>query len=113
MSEINEAKTNFIGTYFDRDKVMQISRIAGIFAWIALGIYLFTFLISFTQFMLQFTSGLYYQKGMSIFDLVGYFTPYLLQPIPGLLYFAGLKFVEHTLLVLLDIEDNTRRTARK
>lgn len=112
MSESNESKTNFAGTYFDRDKVMKISRVAGIFAWVALGIYLFTSLNSFTQFMIQFATGVYYQKGMSAFDVLGFFTPYLLQAVPGLLYFAGLKFIQHALLILMDMEDNTRRAAR-
>jgi hypothetical protein len=44
---------------------------------------------------------------------VSFFTPYLIQPLPGLLYFSGLKFIQHALLILLDIEDNTRRAARK
>jgi hypothetical protein len=112
MSESNDSKTNFTGTYFDRDKVMQISRIAGIFAWIALGIYLVASSISFIQFMISFATGVYYQKGLSIFDVLGYFTPYFLQFVPGLLYFAALKFVQHALLILLDVEDNTRRAAR-
>ena len=112
MSESDETRTNFAGTYFDRDKVMQISRIAGVFAWIALGVYVFTTLVSFGQFMIQFTTGIFYQKGMSIFDVTGYFSPYLLQLMPGLLYFAGLKFIQHSLLILMDMEDNTRRAAR-
>jgi hypothetical protein len=112
MSESNDTRTNFAGTYFDRDKVMQISRIAGIFAWIALGVYVITTLVSFGQFMIQYVTGIFYQKGMSIFDTLSYFNPYLLQLMPGLLYFAGLKFVQHSLLILLDMEDNTRRAAR-
>jgi hypothetical protein len=112
MSESSELRTNFAGTYFERDKILQISRIAGIFAWILLVIYLLTTLISFTQFMIQFSTGLFYQKGMAGVDVLGFFTPYLLQPVPGLIYFAGLKFMQHTLLILLDIEDNTRRAAR-
>ncbi len=59
----------------------------------------------------QFASGLFYQKGMSGLDVLGFFTPYLLQPIPGLLYFASLKFIQYVLLILLDMEDNTRRAA--
>jgi hypothetical protein len=49
---------------------------------------------------------------MSIIDLISFFSPYLLQAMPGLIYFIGLKFAEHGLLILLDIEDNTRRSAR-
>ncbi len=113
MTESNNSKTNFAATYFDRDRILKISRIAGMLAWIVLGIYLFTSLVSFTQFMIQFTSGLFYQKGMSGLDILGFFTPYLLQPIPGLLYFASLKFIQYVLLILLDMENNTRRAARK
>jgi hypothetical protein len=113
MSEPNEPKTHFAGTFFDRDSVLQASKVAGIFAWIALAVYLFTSLTSFAQFMIQFLSGLFFQKGMAFIDVVGFFTPYLIQPLPGILYFSGLKFVQHALLILLDIEDNTRRAARK
>ena len=112
MSESDDVRTNFAGTYFDRDKVMKISRIAGIFAWVALGVFVVTTLNSFLQFMVQFATGIFYQKGMSIFDVSGYFSPYLLQLMPGLLYFAGLKFIQHALLILMDVEDNTRRAAR-
>jgi hypothetical protein len=112
MTESTEKRTGFLATYFDRDAVLKIARTAGIFAWVALGIYTFTTLISFAQFMLQFVTGVYYQKGMSIIDLISFFSPYLLQAMPGLIYFIGLKFAEHGLLILLDIEDNTRRSAR-
>ena len=64
------------------------------------------------QFMIQYVTGIYFQKGMSIFDILGFFNPYLLMLMPGLLYFAGLKFIQHSLLILLDMEDNTRRAAR-
>jgi len=112
MSQSSESKTNFSGTYYIHDKVMEISRISGIFAWIVMGVYLFTTLNSFAQFMTQFVTGVFFQKGMSTFDVIGYFSPYLLQLMPGLLYFAGLKFVQHALLILMDVEDNTRRSAR-
>ncbi len=112
MSESDDVRTDFAGTYFDRDKVMKISRVAGIFAWVALGVFLFTTLNSLAQFLIQYVTGVYYQKGMSIFDVLGFFNPYLLMFMPGLLYFAGLKFVQHGLLILMDMEDNTRRAAR-
>lgn len=113
MTESTENHTGFLGTYFDRDAVIKISRAAGIFAWIALVAYLFFSLISFSQFMIQFATGVYYQKGLSVIDVLNFFTPYVLQPIPGLLYFISLKFIQHGLLILLDMEDNTRRAARK
>ncbi|MBI3153357.1 MAG: hypothetical protein HYZ21_14585 [Chloroflexi bacterium] len=113
MTESTENHTGFLGTYFDRDTVIKISRAAGIFAWVALGIYLFTTLVSLSQFLIQFATGVFYQKGISIVDILSFFNPYLLQPIPGLVYFIGLKFAQHGLLILLDMEDNTRRAARK
>src|SRR5258705_10578230 len=105
MSVSREQKTNFAGTFFQRDKVLQLSRLAGVISWVALCFYLLTSAFSFSQFLVQFMSGLYYQKGMSGVDAVNFFSPYLLQPLPGLFYFAGLKFIQHALLILLDIED--------
>jgi hypothetical protein len=105
--------TTFYGTFFDKDAVLKFARWAGILAWVALGVYLFIFVISFIQFMVQFSTGLFYQKGMSIVDLLGFFNPYLTMPIPGIIYFFGLKFVEHASLILLDMEEGIRRAARK
>ena len=113
MTESTENRTGFLATYFDRDAVIKIARTASILAWVVLGIYVITTVISVGQFLLQFVTGVYYQKGMSIFDVAGYFIPYFLQPIPGIVYFIGLKFAEYGLLILLYIEDNTRRAARK
>jgi hypothetical protein len=112
MTESDEKQTGFLGTYFDRDMILRISRLAGIFAWVILSLYILFFVISFTQFMMQFAAGIYNQKGILLIDLISYFTPYFMQPLPGLVYFIGLKFAQHGLLVLLDIEDNTRRAAR-
>jgi len=41
------------------------------------------------------------------------FTPYLQQILPGLFYFFGLQGISKGMLILLDMEDNTRRAARK
>jgi|CXWL01.1.fsa_nt_gi hypothetical protein len=113
MTESTENHTNFPATYFNRDAAFKLVKMAGICAWVVLGIYLFATLISFAQFMIQFATGMFFQKGMSVVDVISFFTPYLVQFTPGLAYFIGLKFIEHTLLILLDVEDNTRRAARK
>ena len=104
---------NFYATYFNKDTVLKFSRWAGILAWVVLVIYILTSLNSFLQFILQFATGIYYQKGMSIFDLIGFFSPYFIQIVPGFVYFFGLKFVEHASLILMDIEESTRRTTRE
>ena len=110
---MEEKKENFYATYFNKDLVLKVARWAGVFAWVAVGVYGLTTLNSFLQFFLQFATGVFYQKGMSVFDLVGYFTPYLLQLMPGVLYFFGLKFVENALLILMDTEESTRRATRE
>lgn len=109
---MEEKRERFYGTFFDKDAVLKISRWSGILAWVVLGIYLYTSSVSFLQFLQQFVTGIFYQKGMSIFDLLGYFNPYLLQAMPGVVYFFGLKFVEHALLILMDAEESARRAAR-
>ncbi len=110
---MEEKQNHFYGTFFNKDSVLKIARWSGILAWVVLGVYLFTAAITFIQFMQQFMTGVYYQKGMSIFDLISFFTPYLIQPLPGVIYFFGLKFVEHSLLIFMDVEESARRSARK
>jgi hypothetical protein len=113
MTETDETKTDFAGTYFDRDVVMGISRWAGILSWVVLGVYTATWLVSISQVIIQFTTGVFLYKGINPVDVAGIFTPYLLQPMPGILYFFALQAISQILLVLMDMEDNTRRAARK
>ncbi|MDP1545505.1 MAG: hypothetical protein Q8L87_05730 [Anaerolineales bacterium] len=109
---MEEKRERFYATFFDKDAVLKLSHWAGILAWVALGVHLFTTGINFFQFMQQFVTGIFYQKGMSILDLISFFNPYLLQFLPGVIQFFGLKFVENALLILLDMEESARRSAR-
>ncbi|MCJ7434775.1 MAG: hypothetical protein MUO77_14920 [Anaerolineales bacterium] len=113
MTETKEPSQKFLGTYFDRDVVMRLSRWAQVASWVVLAVYLITWLITVTQFLIQYSSGMFYNKGMTIFDSLNFFTPYLTQPIPGILYFFSLQAIAHLLIIFLDIEENTRRAARK
>ncbi len=112
MTETTDERTNFAGTYFDRDLVLRLARWAGRIAWAILGIYLFTWLVSFIQFLIQFASGMFFYKGQNFVDVISYFTPQLLQPLPGFVYFFALQAIGKVLLILMDMEDNTRRAAR-
>jgi len=112
MSESNN-KEKFLGTYFDRDNVLRISRAADVIAWIILTVYILTWLFSVSLFIAQYTSGLMFDKGFTFLNLLSIFKPYLLEPLPGILYFFGLQGISRGLLIMLDMEDNTRRTARK
>jgi hypothetical protein len=50
---------------------------------------------------------------MTFLDIFNMFMPYLQQPVPGILYFFVFQALSKVLLLLLDVEDNTRRAARK
>jgi hypothetical protein len=113
MTETNEPAQKFFGTYFDRDVVMRLSRWARIFSWVVLALYLIVWLITLGQFLVQFSSGMFFNKGMNIFDSLNFFTPYLTQPLPGIMFFFSLQAIAHLLVIFLDVEENTRRAARK
>lgn len=113
MSDANERQAGFLGTYFDRDGVLRLSRWADILAWIVLTIYMLSWLSSFLIFLGQYLSGLYFDKGSTFLTVISIFSGQLLQPLPGVLYFFGLQAVSKGLLIFLDMEDNTRRAARK
>jgi hypothetical protein len=114
MSESNEKQERFLGTYFDRDSVLRITRAAEIVSWVILTIYLLSWAFSLLLFLSQVFNGLFFAKGsenfLSVFSM---FSPYLQQPLPGVFYFFGLQGFSKALLILLDMEDNTRRAARK
>ena len=113
MTEDNETKTNFVGTYFERDGVLRLVNYARILSWVLLAIYVLTTIFSFGQFIPQFSSGLFFDKGMTGWNVINLFTPYLVQPLPGIFYFVVLQIATSALLIFLDVEDNTRRAARK
>ncbi|HKJ37444.1 MAG TPA: hypothetical protein VJ972_01615 [Anaerolineales bacterium] len=113
MSESNNRQNQFLGTYFDRDNVLRITRAADVIAWIILTIYIVSWLFSLMLFLAQFFNGLYVNKGMTFLDTFSFFKPYLVEPLPGVLYFFALQGISKVLLILLDMEDNTRRAARK
>ena len=112
MSEANEKQAGFLGTYFDRDGVLRLSRWADVVAWVILTIYILSWLVSFLFFLGQYLNGMYFDKGATFLNAFVLFTPYLQQPLPGLFYFFGLQAVSKGLLIFLDMEDNTRRAAR-
>ena len=114
MTESNDKQEKFFGAYVDRDMVLRLSRWADGTAWVVLTIYMLTWLFSILLFISQYFSGLYFAKGtenfLSTFSL---FAPFLQQPLPGIFCFFGLQAISKGMLILLDMEDNTRRAARK
>lgn len=107
----NSERTNFAGTYYDRDQVTRISRWLKIAAWVVAGVYLFQFLMSTTIFMLQMARQMIYIAGPT--DLLQQVF-WLVQPtLAGIIFFVVLQALSQALLILMDLEDNTRRAARK
>ena len=113
MNETNDKQEKFFGTYFERDTILRISRWADIVAWITLTVYILTWIFSLLLFITQFSSGMPYGKGMGLLGVFSMFQPFLLQPLPGVFYFFALQAISKGLLIMLDMEDNSRRAARK
>jgi hypothetical protein len=113
MNQPTEKRTGFLGTYFDRDAALRIARVAGILAWVLLAMYVYTTLISIGQFWFLVASGGASYAGTNIFDRLSIPTMQLSQLSPGVVYFIMLKVAQQVLLILLDVEDNSRRAARK
>ena len=113
MKEPTDQRTRFFGTYFDRDASLRMARWAGILAWVLLALYLYTTLVSVGQYLFLLASGSISYEGANIFDLMSIPTLQISQLIPGLVYFVMLKIAQQVILILLDVEDNSRRAARK
>lgn len=113
MTESDKKPTTFLGTYFDRDDVMRLSRWADILSWVILTLYLLAWVFQILQFLAQLFNGMIGDKGATLLTIYNIYSPQFLQPIPGVLYFFALQAISKILLILLDVEDNTRRGARQ
>ena len=98
-------RSNFAGTYFNKDSVLRLARWAEIIGWLLLAAYLIQWVYSQWQSVYNSMIGGYpFDYNFILFSL-----PQVLQ---GLMLLIILQAVSKTLLILLDIEDNTRRAAR-
>jgi hypothetical protein len=111
MSENQESKTSFMGTFFDRSVVMRIVRVAEISSWVVLVVYSLQLLLSAGVFVLSYLRG--FMQGAGFTDLLQQILFVLEQPFRGIVYFIGLQAIAKILLMFMDIEENTRRAARK
>ncbi len=106
-----ERRANFLGTYFNKDIVMRLSRLAIIISWVVAGVYGLEFLVQCLATIMQIIQGFWigwgvtevFQTILSIFE----------QPLRGVVYFVVLQGVAQVLLLFMDLEDNTRRAARE
>lgn len=104
-------RSGFVATYFSKEVVMRIARYAQSASWVVLGVYAFDLALSLGVYLLQWTRGLIGPMGPS--DILVNAIYLIERPFRGIAYFFALQAVGHILLILLDIEDNTRRGARR
>jgi hypothetical protein len=95
----------FLGTYFDCDSVLRLELWARIIAWGVLAAYVFEAGYNAFQNVYGAIIGGYPLDWYSVFMTLSH----VLQ---GAVLFFLLHIAAKALLILLDIEDNTRRAAR-
>lgn len=110
MTETEKNKTNFAGTYFDKDTVLRLSRFLKLASWIVAGVYIYQLVLNLGIFILQLIRHLVYVGGPT--DFLQQVLWQVQPSLAGLIFFASLQAIAQGLLILLDIEDNTRRAAR-
>ena len=97
--------TGFLGTYFDRNSVLRLDFWARVIAWGVLAAYVFEAGYSTFQNVQGAIIGGYLLDWYSVFMTFSH----ILQ---GAVLFFLLHIAAKAMLILLDIEDNTRRAAR-
>ena len=101
----------FLGTYFDKNIVMRVSSVAKILSWVVLGIYAIQWLFQAMTMVVQISRGFW--MGMGFTDYANNLIFLFEQPLRGVVYFVVLQGIAQAMLMFMDIEDNTRRAARK
>jgi len=101
----------FFGTYFDRDTIVKVARWADILSWIVVATYTVDWVFAIGVFVLQYARGFWGYAGFT--DIVTNILILFERPFRGVVYFVALQGIGKTLLILLDMEENTRRAARK
>lgn len=108
---MTESKNDkFMGTYFDRDTIVKISRWADILSWVVVVVYALDLIFAAGSFALMVMRGFW---GGGFTDLANNIIAIVERPFRGVVYFIALQAIGKTLLILMDMEENTRRAARK
>jgi hypothetical protein len=97
--------TGFLGTYFDRDSVLRLERWVRIIAWSTLAVYIIEAVSNAFQIIYNAVIGGYPLDWFFVFTTVS-------RVFVGGVFFMLLYVAAKVMLILLDIEDNTRRAAR-
>ena len=99
-------QSTFFGTIFNKDVVIRITRIAKLFSWLIIIFYLMQWSLQTWVLISQIIKGFW--TGMGFTDILQNLFWLIEQPLRGLVYFVVLQGVAQVLLMILDIENNTR-----
>lgn len=105
------SRGDFLGTYFSKDTVLRLASVAKLFSWIIGGFYAIQWVLQIGTFILQYFRGFWVGSGFT--DIAQNVLRLFEQPLRGLVYFVVLQGVAQVLLMFMDMEDNTRRGARR
>jgi hypothetical protein len=108
MSE--QPSSSFLGTYFDRDSVLNLANLAIFFSWVVAAVYGLQLALSVLVYILQIVRGQVYALGPT--DYTQQVLWLVEQPFRGVVYFVALQALSKILLMFMDIENNTRQAAR-
>ncbi|MFH2038701.1 MAG: hypothetical protein ABIJ65_04630 [Chloroflexota bacterium] len=111
MEEGKEIKKRFLGTYFDPSVIFRISTLANVLAWIIMVVYSVDFLVTLIVMILQIVRGFWAYMGPTDIATNILFT--LERPFRGMVYFVVLMGISEILKLFVDLEENTRKLARK
>ena len=111
MNENQEKGSSFMGTYFDRSTIIRVSRWAEISSWIVAVVYIVDLIVALGVFILSNMRGFW--VGLGFTDYVQNVLFIIERPFRGIAYFFALQAIGKALLILMDMENNTRRAARK
>ena len=106
-----ELTRKFLGTYFDADKVILLSRWAEILSCVVVVVNALDFLFTLGVFILQYMRGFW--AGVGFTDLVTNLLLIAERPFRGVVYFIALQAIGKSMLILMDMEDNTRRAGNR
>ena len=89
---MTEAKDEqFMGTYFDRDAVVKVSRWGDILSWVVVGVYAADLLLSAGVFLLQIIRQTFW--GMGFTDYATNTLMIIERPFRGVVYFIALQAI--------------------
>jgi hypothetical protein len=105
-----DKRVNFLGTYFNKDAAVKLIAVAKTLSWVVVGVYTLEWLVQALAMILQVSRGFW--TGMGFTDAAQSILYLFEQPLRGVVYFIVLQGVAQALMIFMDLEDNTRRTAR-